>query len=340
MAASEAKPREAFVTLCTNDNYLVGALVLAQSIRLQGSTRNIVCVTTSEFASRQRATLSNVFNEIVEVNPLDSKDAQHLGLLGRPELGITITKLACWTLTQYNKCVYLDADTLVIQNVDDLFDRPSFAAAPDVGWPDCFNSGVFVYAPSMQTYTGLLECMKTQGSFDGGDQGVLNTYFSSWSTDDASHRLPFGYNMTSNTSYGYAPALEHYRRTVKIVHFIGKVKPWHLSRSSSSHPLHAYIDAWHDVKDNFDRFGTLKGYQSAGPAERFHLPYVAAMRFEQDSSAPAGHGAPAGPGWDSGGAAAGTSGSGEATNNEQSFDLIKSLLDVALREDNDGSGEF
>jgi len=40
--------------------------------------------------------------------------------------------------------VFLDADTLVLDNVDELFERPELAAAPDVGWPDCFNSGVFV----------------------------------------------------------------------------------------------------------------------------------------------------------------------------------------------------
>jgi len=31
----------------------------------------------------------------------------------RPELGVTLTKLHCWQLTQYRKCVFLDADTLV-----------------------------------------------------------------------------------------------------------------------------------------------------------------------------------------------------------------------------------
>ena len=38
------------------------------------------------------------------------------------------------------RCVFLDADTLVLQNIDDLFSREELSAAPDVGWPDCFNS--------------------------------------------------------------------------------------------------------------------------------------------------------------------------------------------------------
>ena len=55
----------------------------------------------------------------------------------------------------------------VLQNVDDLFDREELSAAPDVGWPGCFNSGVFVYRPSEDTYLALLHLAITQGSFDG-----------------------------------------------------------------------------------------------------------------------------------------------------------------------------
>ena len=98
---------------------------------------------------------------------MDSSDSDNLALLARPELGITFTKLKVWTLTQYKKCVFLDADTLVVQNVDELFDRPELSAAPDIGWPDIFNSGVFVFEPLMSTYHGLLEHAITHGSFDG-----------------------------------------------------------------------------------------------------------------------------------------------------------------------------
>lgn len=85
----------------------------------------------------------------------------------RPELGCTFTKLRAWTLEQYTKCVFLDADTMVLQNVDDLFEREELSAAPDVGWPDCFNSGVFVFIPNHNTYSKLIEFAKKIGSFDG-----------------------------------------------------------------------------------------------------------------------------------------------------------------------------
>ena len=55
----------------------------------------------------------------------------------------------------------------VMQNIDDLFLRGEISAAPDAGWPDCFNSGVFVFVPSETTYANLLQFAVTQGSFDG-----------------------------------------------------------------------------------------------------------------------------------------------------------------------------
>lgn len=128
---------------------------------------------------------------------------------------------------QFSKCVFLDADTIVIQNIDDLFQREELSAAPDVGWPDCFNSGVFVFRPSLETYNALLTFAKTYGSFDGGDQGLLNDYFSWWSTRDISNHLPFIYNMVSNVCYSYAPAYKRFGADVKIIHFLGALKPWH-----------------------------------------------------------------------------------------------------------------
>jgi len=77
----------------------------------------------------------------------------------------------------------------------------------------------------METYAKLVSLAISKGSFDGGDQGLLNTYFGNWRSSLA-RRLPFIYNMVSNVSYTYAPALKQYASGVKIVHFLGADKPW------------------------------------------------------------------------------------------------------------------
>ena len=96
----------------------------------------------------------------------------------------------------------------MVRNSDDLFERSEFSAAPDAGWPDCFNSGVFVFAPSVDTFNKLMTHAATQGSFDGGDQGLLNTFFGNWATQDISKHLPFLYNMCATATYTYQPAFK------------------------------------------------------------------------------------------------------------------------------------
>ncbi|XP_041974781.1 uncharacterized protein LOC121730058 isoform X2 [Aricia agestis] len=216
----------AWVTLATNDSYGLGALVLAHSLRRAGSAVPAVVLITPSVTDAMRERLGAVFAEVITVDVLDSGDAAHLALLQRPELGITFTKLHCWNLTQYEKCVFLDADTLIVQNCDELFDREELSAAPDVGWPDCFNSGVFVFRPSAETFSNIIKFAQERGSFDGGDQGLLNLYFSDWAHGDINKHLPFLYNVTSAAFYSYLPALKQYGRDLKIIHFIGASKPW------------------------------------------------------------------------------------------------------------------
>lgn len=60
-----------------------------------------------------REALGSIFDEVCLVDVLDSGDVAHLALMKRPDLGVTFTKLHCWTLTHYSKCVFMDADTLV-----------------------------------------------------------------------------------------------------------------------------------------------------------------------------------------------------------------------------------
>ena len=184
-------------------------------------------------------------------------------------------QLHCWTLLEYSKCVFLDADTLMIQNSDELFDREEFSAAPDAGWPDCFNSGVFVFRPNLNTFKVMKQRLKmssfinvyiqdlvkhamTHGSFDGGDQGLLNTFFSDWATKDISKHIPFIYNMVATATYSYLPAYKYYGRNVKIVHFIGATKPWLIRFDEAGTALigdtekhsHDHLKLWWQIFNN------------------------------------------------------------------------------------------
>ncbi|GAB5592818.1 glycogenin glucosyltransferase [Umbelopsis nana] len=226
--------KEAYVTLLVTDSYAPGALVLAQRLRELGTTRELAVMVTGNVTSSIREQISLVFDSVIDIDKLDSGQKDELALLGRPELGVTFSKLQLWLLEEYSKVVFLDADVLPLRLVDELFDRPEFSAAPDAGWPDCFNSGVFVAIPNKDTYAELCDLATSKGSFDGGDQGILNTYFDSWSTSPSEHRLPFIYNTTPTAVYSYVPAYQVNRGNIAIAHFIGTIKPWHSKPSTSS----------------------------------------------------------------------------------------------------------
>lgn len=217
---------QAFVTLAVNDLYCQGALVLGQSLRNHGTARKLVVLITPQVSGALRVVLSRVFDEVIEVNLSASEDGTHLAFRKRPELGVTLTKLHCWTLTQYSKGVFLDPDTLVLCNIDELFERREFSAAPDPGWPDCFNSGVFVFQPSLRTHGRLLQHAMDHGSFDGADQGLLNGFFRDWASADIRTHLPFIYNLSSSTVYTYGPAFQQFGASAKVIHFLGPRKPW------------------------------------------------------------------------------------------------------------------
>ncbi|KAK0149409.1 Glycogenin-1 [Merluccius polli] len=213
-------------------------MVLGRSLRNHHTTRKLVVLVGPQVSDPCQSVLKKLYDEVRLVDVLDSGDAAHLAMMKRPDLGVTFTKLHCWTLTHYSKCVFMDADTLVVSNIDELFEREELSAAPDPGWPDCFNSGVFVFCPSMATYDRLLQYSTEHGSFDGtaiilmryldkcGDQGVLNGFFSSWSTADISKHLPFIYNLSSIAIYTYLPAFKQYGANAKVIHFLGQTKPW------------------------------------------------------------------------------------------------------------------
>lgn len=86
---------------------------------------------------------------------------------------------------------------LPVAPISHLFTLPhEFAAVPDVGWPDIFNSGVLVLTPGEDKFNQLMELQKSKGSWDGGDQGLLNE----WRGSDW-HRLSFIYNTTPTAAY-------------------------------------------------------------------------------------------------------------------------------------------
>ncbi|EKG17362.1 Glycosyl transferase family 8 [Macrophomina phaseolina MS6] len=215
---------DAYCTLVMSDSYLPGAAVLAHSLRDGGTKKKLAALVTLDTLSADSISeLKELYDYVIPVPRVGNPKPANLYLMNRADLAYTFTKIALWRQLQFRKLVYIDADVVAVRAPDELFDiEAPFAAAPDSGWPDCFNSGVMVVSPNMGDYWALQTLAGSGDSFDGADQGLLNQYYEhkGW------HRLSFLYNCTPNAQYQWEPAFKHYKSRINLVHFIGKNKPW------------------------------------------------------------------------------------------------------------------
>ncbi|KAL9027233.1 MAG: hypothetical protein Q9196_004221, partial [Gyalolechia fulgens] len=194
--------------------------------------------------------LKRVYDHLIPVDQIVNKSPANLYLMHRPDLATTFTKIALWRQTQFQKIVYVDADMVALRAPDELFDQePAFAAVPDIGWPDCFNSGLLLLSPNMGDYYALLALAQRGISFDGADQGLLNMHFRDW------HRLSFTYNCTPSGNYQYLPAYRHFQSSINMVHYIGNDKPWRVGRNwnGAAGVYEELIGHWWAVYDKYYR---------------------------------------------------------------------------------------
>ena len=147
--------KEAIVSLVTSESgYVAGALALGQSIKDVKTRANLVLMVTNDVNSDSRKKLSKnwevVVVEAINCNHKHNLNEKEYDLNGEQyQAGIsrwshTCTKFAAWKLIEYDRIIFLDSDTLVVQNIDDAFrgyTNSSFAAAPESFPPDTFNSG-------------------------------------------------------------------------------------------------------------------------------------------------------------------------------------------------------
>ncbi|KAG6895115.1 hypothetical protein C0993_010135 [Termitomyces sp. T159_Od127] len=135
-----------------------------------------------------------------------------------------------------------------------------------------------VLTPGEDKFNQLRELLKSKGTWDGGDQGLLNEWRgNNW------NRLSFTYNTTPTAAYTYAPAYERFGSQISAIHFIGPKKPWHAISfrspfssqpvQTATNPQQAYdydslVDQWCNVYD--------RHYRSK-PVQR---PHFEARRYE------------------------------------------------------------
>lgn len=248
-----------YVTLVANADYVLGAGALARSLVMCRSQWPLLVLALADFPGLDD--LPALGCEVVQVAPLPlsddfrarhSRDAQHSRAPftkgSKPLFHDPLhnfVKLRLWEMEQYEKVVFLDADTLVIRNIDRLFAYPEFAAAPNLyeSLADFhrLNSGVFVAQPSRRTFETMLARLEQPDVFwKRTDQTFLEAYFPDW------HGLPYIYNTLQYVWFNL-PLLWDWAR-VHVIHYQYE-KPW-----EENHPrrdqLQPLIDVWWHVLEH------------------------------------------------------------------------------------------
>lgn len=263
-----------YVTLVANAEYLIGARALARSLQTCNSRWPLTALVVENVEDdAQLADLAALGCRIERVAPLPLSDAfrarhnrsaQHTQAPftkgEKPQFHdplLNFVKLRVWEMEQFDRVVFLDADTLVVQNIDRLFSYPEFSAAPNLYETLAdfhrLNSGVFVAQPSSRTFDAMLTALDQPGVFwRRTDQTFLENWFPNW------HGLPYIDNTLQYVWFNL-PQLWDWRQ-IRVIHYQYE-KPWereHVKRDLLA-PL---IDLWWQVFEH----GRLPATLPAVPA--------------------------------------------------------------------------
>jgi hypothetical protein len=219
--------KRAYVTLITGgDAYVPGVEALGRSIVETGSKEPRIVLATPDVSPRAVEQLTRGGWQVRRVDPISNPRPRDELLFER--FGRSYCKLRAFGIDDIDRAIFLDADTIVLRNIEDLFERKAIAAAPDFFSPERFNSGVMVIEPSPQLFKEMQIALIETSTYDGGDQGFLNNFFGDWWALPVEHRLPSGYN-THHFIFQFMVAHEILRRQfldqVRIVHYTLQ-KPW------------------------------------------------------------------------------------------------------------------
>lgn len=237
-ASRAARGRHAYVTLVTNGAYVKGAVALVRSLVLTATEADLVVLHTGAVTAEELAEVEALGARLIRAELLPASDAfnhRHARRKlhadapfskGRKPAFHTpldnFVKLRLWQMEEYERCVFIDADAIVLRSMDRLFGYPEFSAAPNVYETLAdfhrLNSGVFVARPSAATYADMLEQLDQPDVFwRRTDQTFLQAYFPDW------HGLPVFFNMLQYVWFNM-PELWDWQ-SIHLVHYQYE-KPW------------------------------------------------------------------------------------------------------------------
>jgi len=259
-------PKYTFLSILTSDDYLPGLLVLAHSLQKTGTPLPLLVLLTPNISSE---TLTTLDSHRIAYKVLDYELINPTNVDKKHRWFSTYSKIFAFGQTEYDKVVYLDADMLILRNIDELFNYPHMSATNSggmlprkVSWTH-LNSGLMIIEPSKKIFTdmlnriGKIEVLEAGGSVErpqyGSDQDFFNKYYPNWPNQKELH-LDHKYNIFHyhldeySKLFGYT--IEDGPKPISIIHYASYLKPWNIKS-----------DKLDEIAGDLDRCLELKAIQ-------------------------------------------------------------------------------
>ena len=217
----------AIVTTLYNDGYAAAVATLGHSLQKTNTTARLIVLYFPSVVTPKALCLAT--SSGWDPVPVTRIAPPNGGKGVNNHFADQFTKLSLWSLDKIgvSNLVYLDADTLVLRNFDEMFQLPyAFAAAPDV-WGDHrgmtleFNAGVLFLKPNSDVYNHILEILPyTDFPMQFAEQAFLNQYFAGRTVT-----LPPVYNGNLAMKTRYPLAWKGLKDEMRVYHYT-MVKPF------------------------------------------------------------------------------------------------------------------
>ncbi|CAK0911322.1 unnamed protein product [Prorocentrum cordatum] len=259
---------EAYVThLTDDDDYLLGASVLAASLAATGTTRPLLAMVTEGVSAEGRALLHETGWAILDVDlvGIEGKDSRLFCFASFPvkdsqHVRGYFCKILLWSLPCHS-VIYLDTDTIVMESLDGLFAAAGgdeLAAVPDsqphMSGDMVVQAGLMVVEPSPGRFADLWDVCcgdrrpDSLDSWKDHEQGFLTEYFDGHRGAGARgpggprpqwRLLPARYNF--NVRYHLRPLYSGITpATASLVHF-ACCKPWDPKQRHYASPVYVQL---------------------------------------------------------------------------------------------------
>ena len=234
------KNKKAFITLLSSKDYWMSTVILNESLKKTNSKYNLIVAVTEDILDKEIIEIfdkHHILYVVIPVFKYSDSTIESAKQRGFDTVLNTASKICIFDLNYFDKLVYLDSDSIILDNIDDLMDFPDGSMLYD---GDPF-SGLFVFNPKNHCTEMYKTILSHSMHFDG--DMFSNLWFHV--KDNLGYRIDISYFYPINRQ-------NNNNTKIKAVHFINKPKPWLVDMEEYIKHIYENIDIikyYYELKD-------------------------------------------------------------------------------------------